>query len=434
MQLQNLTLVVWAACACAPNVSNDNDNDNGAPSDSDTRSDTGPLVTDDTPPDVVEGPSTPVLDEDSQTEGVTGFTAITSDELFDESRIPEFYLELSDAALADLRRDPYEYTEAVMIYEGRRYGPIGIRTKGENSWRPFAQKSSVKIDFNRYDNGPDRFGELKGLTFNAMNEDYSMMHERVAYRLYRESGVPAARAHHAVLYVNDELYGLFVMLDTIDDVFLSRWFSDTTGSMFEQHDGDLTDAYVQDNLYFQLEEGEDDRTALQGLADALEGSGPEAIDAAGQFLDWDAFHRYWAAGSVVMNFDAYPFRFAGDDCHLYFDPERSGFVYIPHGVDESFYSDDDFEGRANGHIAAKCREVPACRDAWATRVYDALDYMESADLATYAEQVRDQIQPWVEADPERNYNMEYVRYYQQDMIDKMRNRRASIENWIGPRP
>ena len=384
--------------------------------------------------DPVPGPATGSLEEDTQVEGVTGFGEITSEELFDESRIPEFYLELTDEALTDLRREPYEYTEAVFIYEGRRYGPIGIRTKGENSWRPFAQKSSFKLDFNRYDGGPNRFGELKGLTFNAMNEDYSMMHERVAYKLYRESGVPAARAHHALVYVNDELYGLFVMIDTIDDVFLARWFDDTSGSMYEQHDGDLTDAYVQDNRYFQLEEGDGDRTALQGLADALEGSGPEAIEAAGQFLDWDAFHRYWAAGSVVMNFDAYPFRFAGDDCHLYYDPGRGGFVYIPHGVDESFYSDDNFEGRAAGHIAAKCREVEDCRNAWANRVYDSLEILESGDFAAYAEEVRDQIEPYVEADPERNYPMDYVRYYQQDMIDKIRNRRASVEYWIGPRP
>jgi spore coat protein CotH len=386
------------------------------------------------PPDPVIGPATGALAGDDGTEYVSGFEDFTSESLFDESRLPEFRLEMTDEALNDLRRDPYEYTEAVLVYEGRRYGPIAIRTKGENSWRPFAQKSSFKLDFNRFEDSPGRFGELKGLTFNAMNEDYSMMHERVAYKLYRESGVPAARAHHAIIYLNDELYGLFVMIDTIDDVFLGRWFSDTSGSMFEQHDGDLTDDYVQDNVYFQLEEGEDNRTALQGLADALEGTGPDALAAAGQYLDWDAFHRYWAAGSVVMNFDAYPFRFAGDDCHLYFDPERGGFVYIPHGVDESWYSDDNFEGRAAGHIAAKCREVDDCRNAWAGRVYDALDVLESGDFKAYAEQVRDQIEPWVEADPERNYPMDYVRYYQEDMINKIESRRSSVEYWIGPRP
>lgn len=382
----------------------------------------------------VLGPTTWELEADPDTESVSGRPELTSEELFSEDRLPEFYLELSDDALSDLRREPYEYTEATLVYDGQRYGPIGIRTKGQNSWRPFSEKSSFKLDFNRYDGGPDRFAGMKGLTFNGMNEDYSMMHERVAYKLYRESGVPAARAHHALVFVNDEFYGLFVMIDTIDDVFLKRWFDDTSGTMFEQYDGDLTDDYVQDNDHFQLEVGEDDRTELQGLADALEGSGPEAIEAAGAYLDWDAFHKYWAAGSVVMNFDAYPFRFAGDDCHLYFDPERSGFVYIPHGADETFYYDEDFEGRGNGHIAAKCREVESCRDDWAIRVYDALQILEDGDFEGYADEVRDQIAPWVEEDPERNYPLDYVEYYQRDMIQKIRDRRASVEYWIGSRP
>ena len=405
--------------ACAPNTGSDDDKDSSSPPGGS---------------DPVIGPTTWALEGDDDTESIEGYGEVDSESLFDEDRLPEFYLELSDDALDDLRRDPYEYTEAALVYEGRRYGPIGIRTKGENSWRPFAQKSSFKLDFNRYEGGPDRFAGMKGLTFNAMNEDYSMMHERVAYRLYRDSGVPAARAHHALIFVNGDFYGLHVMIDTIDDVFLARWFDDTSGNMYEQHDADLTDDYVQDGDRFQLEEGDEDRTELQGLADALEGTGPEMIEAAGEYLDWDAFHRYWAAGSVVMNFDAYPFRFAGDDCHLYFDPERGGFVYIPHGVDESFYSDDNFEGRANGHIAAKCREVDDCRDDWANRVYDALEVLEDGNFEAYAEEVADQIQPWVEEDPERNYPVDYVRYYQQDMIGKIRSRRASVEYWIGPRP
>ncbi|MFT4978915.1 MAG: spore coat protein CotH [Myxococcota bacterium] len=361
-------------------------------------------------------------------------TDLTSEDLFDESTIPKLYLEMSSDSIAALIDEPYEYVQATFSWRDVSYGPIGVRTKGENSWRPFDEKTSLKLDFNRYEGGPDRFLELKGLTLNAMNEDYSMMHERVGYHLYRAAGVPAARAHHAQVYLNGELYGLFVMLDTVDDVFLERWFDDATGSMFEQHDGDFTDAYVQDNTYFQLEEGKDDRTALQAVADALESSGPDAIAAAGEHLSWEAFHRYWAAGSVVMNFDAYPFRFAGDDCHVYFDPTSERLIYIPHGVDESFYYNNNFETAAAGHLAARCREVSSCRDDWARIVYDVLDVADKIDLHGYAEDVRDQIEQAVRDDPERNYSLDYVEYYQQDMINKILNRRTDVTNFIGARP
>lgn len=398
--------------------SSDGDGDDGGSSDGGDGSSDG-------------GDGGPIADDGPE---YVGGMNLDSDQLWNEDELPVFELTISDASLDNLASDPYEYTEASLTWGGREYGPIGIRTKGENSWRPFRQKSSFKLDFNRYDDGPDRFLGMKGMTFNAMNEDYSMMHERVAYRIYRMAGVPASRAHHAVVYVNGELYGLFVMLDTIDDVFLSRWFDDNSGAMWEQHDGDLTDDYVQNNTYFQHEEGEDNRDNLQALADDLESSGPEAVEAAGEHLDWAAFHRYWGAGSVVMNFDAYPFRFAGDDCHLYDDPTTGKLIYIPHGVDESFYYDDDFEGRANGHIAARCREVESCRDDWARTVYDILDLVEAEDLAAYAEEVADQIEPWAEEDPARNYSMSDVRRFQRDMIQKLENRRASVEYWIGDRP
>jgi hypothetical protein len=422
------TLLVPLMCsfACTPPASSSS----SSPSDSTPDGPDGPDDT--TPP--IDGPTVWGAEADNSVDGVSGLPSFTSEVLFDEDQLPKFYLEISDDSLRSLANDPYEYTEATVTWEGRRFGPIGIRTKGENSWRPFRLKSSFKLDFNRYDNSPDRIGELKGLTFNAMNEDYSMMHERVAYKIYRDAGVPGARAHHALIYVNDEFYGLFIMIDSIDDIFLARWFEDSTGPMWEQHDGDLTNDYVQNNTYFQHESGEDDRTSLQGLADALEGSGPAALAEAGNYLSWDGFYRYWAASSVAMNFDAYPFRFAGDDCHLYFDPTSERLIYIPHGTDETFYSDDDFEGRANGHIAAKCREDPTCRDAWATVVWDTLEIAEDEDIVAYAEEVRDQIEPWVREDPERNYPLDYVWYYQDDMIEKLRNRRSSIEYWIGPRP
>jgi hypothetical protein len=353
-----------------------------------------------------------------------------SDVLFTDDVIPIFEITLSQEGVESLAESPYEYVEASLTYNEVTYGPIALRTKGENSWRPFDEKSSLKLDFNRYQGGPERFLGLKGLTFNAMNEDYSMMHERVAYRMYRTAGVPAVRANHAVIYLNGELYGLFTVMDTVDDFFLARWFKDTSGSMYEQHDGDYTDDYVQDNIYFQLEEGDGDRTALQGIADALEGSGESAIDAAGLHLNWDSFHRYWAVGGVVQNFDAYPFRYAGDDCHVYHDPTTDQIHYIPHGADETFYYTNDISDAA-GHLSAKCLEVPSCRAAWITHVETALDILEDEDLAAYAEDVRDQIADWAAADTARNYTMEDVEYYQQTMIDHINGRRANISEDLG---
>ncbi len=366
--------------------------------------------------------------------GEEGELGPDSDQLFDLDELLVFSLEIPADSYNALLSDPYEYVEATLTYDGVSYGPIGVRTKGENSWRPINEKSSLKLDFNRYEGGPERFYGLKGLTLNAMNEDYSMMHERVAYWLYRSAGVPAARAHHARVYLNGEYYGLFTAMDTVDDKFLERWFEDPTGSLFEQHDGDFTDDYVQNNDYFQLEEGDGDRSALQAVADALESTGPSAIEEAGEHLNWESFQRYWAVGSVVMNFDAYPFRFAGDDCHVYHDPITDQLHYIPHGVDETFYYNYNVEDQALGHLSDRCKDVAYCRDAWARIVYDVLDVVDEMEMVAYAEFVRDQIADAASEDENRNYSMSYVTYYQGTMIDSISSRRSEIASQIGPRP
>jgi hypothetical protein len=362
-----------------------------------------------------------------------------SELLFDESRIPELYIGLSDAAIAVLERerqwDEHQYVEATLELDGVVYGPIGLRMKGENSWRPFTQKVSLKMDFNRYEGGPDRVLGLKGLTLQAMNEDYSMMHERVGYRVYREMGVPAVRAHHAAVYINGEYYGLFTMLDSVNDQFLARWFTDTTGPMWEQHDGDFVDSDIYDTSLFQLEEGTDDRSGLQAVADALESGGADALTEAGLHLDWTAFLNYWAAGSLVMQFDAYPFRFRGDDCHIYQDPSSGLLVYIPHGVDEAFYSAENFVSMSSGlytggHLSARCMEVEECRAEFATRVYEGLELMETLDIAGYAEEVRDQIEAYIELEPNAAYSARDTRNYQADMIDKLTSRRSNVERFL----
>jgi spore coat protein CotH len=404
----------------------------GSVTDTDTTIDTATPADTSAPDDTAD--SGVIAQPDTGIESIPGSEPLddgNSDVLFTDDEIPIFEITVSQEGIDALLESPYEYVEASLTYNNVTYGPIALRTKGENSWRPFNQKSSLKLDFNRYEGGPDRFLGLKGLTFNAMNEDYSMMHERVAYRMYRAAGVAAVRANHAVIYVNGELYGLFTVMDTVDDLFLARWFEDTSGSLYEQHDGDYTDDYVQNNDYFQLEEGEGDRSALQAIADALEGSGAEAIEAAGEHLSWDSFHRYWAVGGVVQNFDAYPFRFAGDDCHVYHDPTTDRIHYIPHGADETFYYTYNIESSAAGHLSAKCLEVDSCRAAWVTHVEAALDVLEKEDLAGYADTVREQIAEWAAADPNRNYTMEYVDYYQQAMIDNINGRRDNISADLG---
>ena len=147
--------------------------------------------------------------------------------------------ELSDDSLESLRTDPYRYVNGSFIFEGERFDNIGVRTKGDHSWQSIDDKPSLKIKIN-WDSPGRRFRGLEELTLNAMNDDHTMMHERVGYRLYRAAGVPAARATHATLTMNGESYGLYTHLETIDEGFIRRWFDQADGILFELADADFT--------------------------------------------------------------------------------------------------------------------------------------------------------------------------------------------------
>lgn len=355
----------------------------------------------------------------------------TSDDLFSDDELPTFELELSDDAIDSLKDEPYEWVEGTLIFDGERYEPVAIRTKGENSWQPIGRKPSLKVKLDHYDDGPHDIFGLEELTFQNMDNDYSMMHERVAYRLYREAGVPASRATHMWLVLNGEDYGLYTHLETVDRDMMKAWREVEGGRMFEQWDVDFYDTYIP---YFQLEFGDEDRTNLQGVADALEGDGEadDKIALAEAHIDYDSFLRYWAVGAVVGQFDAYPYSSPGDDCHVYDNPESGVLEYVPHGMDEAFYyPTHNVQTNAGGILAYTCRQSSDCRARWHQHVADVLDIADAIDQVGYHDLVADQIEDLVTDDDNKPYKNSEVSYYQGAMRSFIVGRRDAMQEQIG---
>jgi len=377
-----------------------------------------------------------------------------SDVLFAEDHLIQVEVTLSTAAYNSLLAEPFSYVSGDVNIDGHVVSDVGIRTKGENSWLPIDRKASLKLDFNRYILDQELLG-LKGITLNAMNNDYAQMHERVSYRMYREMGMAAPRAMHAQLSINGEPYGLYTILDSVDKTMLGRFYEDPNGTMFEQHDVEFADAYIPcpaeesdtppltgDYQCFQLEVGDETKTQtelrapLQAIADALEITDPnERYLAVGETLNWESFILYWAVGSVVAQFDAYPYRYAGDDCHVFVDPIDGLVDYVPHGADEThYYPDYDVRGDPSnrGLLASACMAVAECKDRYYERIWEVQDRSEELDMFSYALEVQAQIDDAARDDDHREWDMSYVTYYQQVMLDLIENRRAKLQTFIGP--
>ena len=390
---------------------------------------------DDGPKDTGD-PLTWLAPDDVSVEQAIGFHDDSrQDMLFDDETIPRFGLEISQSNMNQLRQegkyDEHEWVEAAFVFEGVRYDPVGVRIKGENSYLPIDDKPSLKVDFNKYVDGMEFMG-LRELTLNNMYNDYSMMHERVAYRLMREAGIPSSRSGHVLLTLNGEDYGLYAGVENVDKTMARRWFDEVgEGIMFEVWDVDFYDGYIDS---FQLEFGEDDRTSLQGVADGLETAGYAGFVAASDYMDMEQFVRFYAAETVVGQYDSYPFANPGDDAHVYLDSISGLLVWLPHGIDESFYYPDRDPRTVNGIVAKRCLQLEACTQDYYDTVWEIQALAESIDLLGYAIEVRAQIDELVRNDPHRPYDMSSVTYYQDLMIEFIETRAEKLPQWVGPRP
>jgi hypothetical protein len=224
--------------------------------------------------------------------------------------------------LAKLDANPAaeEYVEGMLRFEGRDYGPVGIRYKGSvggflgclSGMRMGAKtctKLSMKVSFNWRD--PElRFYGLKKLQLHAMNRDPSMFKERLGYALFREAGIAAPRAAHARVLINGALVGLFALVEQIDGRFTESRFSDGgDGNLYKEAwpvdylGVAKTDAVLRPTL----ETNEDENPSIQGILDfgaALEQADEAGLGAAiSKFTDVDYMMRYVAMDRLLRHDD-----------------------------------------------------------------------------------------------------------------------------------
>lgn len=342
--------------------------------------------------------------------------------------MPELDLRLQPDEIAALEADPYTYVPGHVVYDGREYGPIGIRLKGQNSFEPIDAKPSFRINIDEYVGGAKLLG-LDDLTLNNMHSDFSMMHERLAYLVARQLG-PASRSNHAVVSVNDEPYGLYANVETVKRHMIARWFDDPSGALFEATDVDFVVGSIED---FELESGPDDRALLIGLAEALDIASPEAaIAAATEYLDLDAFLSYWSMCAVVGQFDAFPYSNPGDDYFVYADPGSGKLVFLPWGMDETFYSGEFDIWRIHSILAETCAAAPSCLQQFVDRAWEALELIETMDLAAERTRVVEQIAAHAAADGRKPYDDATVAEFQTQLRWFIEGRRANLSSMLPP--
>ncbi|GDX79754.1 hypothetical protein LBMAG42_15650 [Deltaproteobacteria bacterium] len=329
--------------------------------------------------------------------------------------------ETIDALDKQARRGEAEYLSGDVTINGTAFTNVGVRIKGSSTLRNFDDKPSLKIKLNAFVPDQDYAG-LERITLNNMVEDNTQMKEVMVYKIFREAGIYTSRANHAALYVNDELYGLYTNLETMDDHWLEARYSDPSGELFEANDNaDFTRSGV---AYWESASGTGDTTQLDAVSDAIRGAGANYADDLRLYADMDQFYAFWAWSLLVGDVDGYPYTL--NDCYVYADPaDGNRFQFYPWGVDESWYSGaPGYWNYATGALAAGCLDNDTCKAEFVASmeaqllVYDTLPIADwyAADAATSAATLA--------ADPRRTFSQSTVASARSQLL-------ADIAAWPG---
>ena len=348
-----------------------------------------------------------------------------ADDFYAAGQVRDIHLRMTEAALESLRGDPRSWVEGEFQWEESWYGPVGIRIKGEQSYRDIDEKPSLKIKFSEYqDDG--RFLGMRRIVFNNMIGDNSMLRERLAYRVFREYGSPAPRANHVNVFVNGERYGLYANVENTDEELLKEWFDNDEGSMWEIHDADFQPDLT---VGFEIEEGNDDRTQIDALTATMQGE--RATQDMFDYVDKDAWYRYFPVMAFIGNLDGYPFSEPGDDAHLYQDPTSGKFHFIPHGLDETFLDDASVEYVMHGVLATACMaDESACKVEWRAALQAVIDFAPGLSLEASVVDIVAEIQPHVEADTRKEFSDADIAIGQGYLTEYIRLRSADLEEQL----
>ena len=246
---------------------------------------------------------------------------------------PVFAITVERKFAHQLRSEPRKYVPATVQVGTNVYRNVGIHLKGAaGSTRDFDDRPALTLNFDKFVKGQTCSG-LEKLHLNNSVQDETFLSESVASRLYRESGVPTARAGHAFLNLNGRDLGLYVLKEGYDTLFLRRNFPLGTNAPGNLYDGGFLQD-VDQELELDAGNGPTDHSDLRRLRKAANAPESRRMAELERVLDVDRFLSLLAIQALTDDWDGYGRN--RNNYRLYFDPVTGRASFIPHGMDQLF--------------------------------------------------------------------------------------------------
>ena len=282
-----------------------------------------------------------------------------ADALFTNGVVLVLKIDVPSAGMRSLRRDGRAYVRAT-VREGKTvYTNVMVRLKGgAGSFRPVDDKPGLTLKIGET-NGPTFHG-LKKLHLNNSVQDQTYLSEWLCSGLFRAAGVPAPRVAHALVELNGQRLGVYVLLESVNREFLAQYFKNPHGNVYSQG----PNADINRPLE-QIGGRENSNHAdLRALAAAAREPGAPRL---AQVLDMERFLSFVAMETILCHWDGYTFNVK--NYAVYHDLDTGKMVFIPHDMDQMLRNArESIVPQAHGMVSSAILRVPETRQRYLERV------------------------------------------------------------------
>lgn len=359
-----------------------------------------------------------------------------SDWVFDDSTLPEIRISIHPDSLKEILADGNEQSdhEFPATFSITKNGVtetvenVGFRLRGNTSRN--SKKKSFKVSFNTFVKGRE-YRDLDKMNLNGEHNDPTIMRAKVSWDIFKKMDVKTPRANHVALYINDELYGLYLNVEHIDDEFVIKQFGSDSGNLYKcLYPADLS--YISSNAsdYKKVEHGrriydlktntkEDNYADLATLIYFINKANDQEFEQEiHDYLNVDVTLRWMAIDALTGNWDNYWYN--KNNYYLYNDVTTKQFVVIPYDYDNTLgidFIDRDWSNRniyswgktgANRPLTNRLLEVPTFKDWYSYYIVETIDQIFNEDsLFANIDRLKQQAQTTAEADLYRTKDYGY---------------------------
>ena len=165
-----------------------------------------------------------------------GKTLGYEDKIFDTSKVHTIDIQMDDWDEFIDTCTSEEYSPCSITIDGETYDTVGIRGKGNTSLSTVASlnsdRYSFKVEFDQYSSGVSYHG-LDKLSLNNTIQDTTYMKDYLTYRAMGAFGVDAPLCSFAWITVNGEDWGLYLVVEGVEESFLQRNYGSGYGELYK---------------------------------------------------------------------------------------------------------------------------------------------------------------------------------------------------------